>query len=405
MLPPCDYGRRGVEIAMLMTYVREAVRSLYTAKQRTLLALIGISIAIGAVIALVSIGVIWGEDMLRKASKSGPDILKIWVFSEKKFDEGVTVEDAFLLLDKSETLAEVLPIIHNQVDYSFNGQRGSVDIIGTIPSHKTMSKLHLKDGRFISSLDNEKSHVVVGSGVFNDDDFNNFIGRLVGGVIKLNNRKYTIIGTLEKTNFDWYANRSIIMPISTAMRYLGVKNISHIMARMRPDVDFRDATKEIKEYFKQSKPQADMKVYVRANEQKIEETKEQAAMQTTLLGVISAISLLVGGVGIMNVMLTSVMDRRREIGILRAIGARQRDIRRQFLTEAVILSLIGGILGAGLGILSCYIVCSINEWTFFIPELGIWLGVGVSSLVGIFFGFYPAHKAAKLDPITALRSE
>jgi putative ABC transport system permease protein len=195
------------------------------------------------------------------------------------------------------------------------------------------------------------------------------------------------------------------MPISTAMRYLGVKNISHIMARMRPDVDFRDATKEIEEYFKQSKPQQDMKVYVRANEQEIEEAKEQAAMQTKLLGVISAISLLVGGVGIMNVMLTSVMDRRREIGILRAIGARQRDIRRQFLTEAVILSLIGGVLGAGLGILSCYIVCSINKWTFFIPELGIWLGVGVSSLVGIFFGFYPAHKAAKLDPITALRSE
>ena len=107
----------------------------------------------------------------------------------------------------------------------------------------------------------------------------------------------------------------------------------------------------------------------------------------------------------MNVMLTSVMDRRREIGILRAIGARQRDIRRQFLTEAVILSLIGGVLGAGLGILSCYIVCSVNKWTFFIPEMGIWLGVGVSSLVGIFFGFYPAHKAAKLDPITALRSE
>ena len=390
---------------MLMTYVREAVRSLYTAKQRTLLALIGISIAIGAVIALVSIGVIWGEDMLRKASKSGPDILKIWVYSEKNFDESVTVEDVFSLLEQSQTLAEVLPVITSQLDYSFRGQRGSVSIIGTIFSHKTMSRLRLKEGRFISPLDKNKAHVVVGAAALDAKDFKGGSDTLLGSVIKLNNRPYTILGTLETTNFDWYANRSIIMPISTAMRYLGVKNISHIMARMRPDVDFRDATKEIEEYFKQSKPQQDMKVYVRANEQEIEEAKEQAAMQTKLLGVISAISLLVGGVGIMNVMLTSVMDRRREIGILRAIGARQRDIRRQFLTEAVILSLIGGVLGAGLGILSCYIVCSINKWTFFIPELGIWLGVGVSSLVGIFFGFYPAHKAAKLDPITALRSE
>jgi putative ABC transport system permease protein len=192
------------------------------------------------------------------------------------------------------------------------------------------------------------------------------------------------------------------MPISTVTHLFNEKNISKITARMQPNVDFRVATKEIERYFKQRK---NIEVMVEANEQRIEEIKEVTAMLTLLLGFISSISLLVGGVGIMNVMLTSVMDRRREIGILRAIGARQRDIRRQFLTEAVILCLIGGIMGAGIGILACYIVCSINEWTFFIPKLGLWLGLGVSSLVGIFFGFYPAHKAAKLDPITALRSE
>ena len=106
----------------------------------------------------------------------------------------------------------------------------------------------------------------------------------------------------------------------------------------------------------------------------------------------------------MNVMLTSVIERRREIGILRAIGARQRDIRRQFLIEAIMLSLVGGILGIGLGIGASYLVCLINEWQFLISYSAIWLGVGVSSVVGIFFGFYPAYKAAKLDPITALRS-
>ncbi|XCN75081.1 MAG: ABC transporter permease [Candidatus Electrothrix aestuarii] len=389
---------------MFLTYVREAVRSLYTAKQRTLLALIGISIAIGAVIALVSIGIIWGEEMLRKASEADPDVLKITVYSEKDY-EGITLEDAFSLLEQSRTLTEVLPVIHRYLKYNFRGEQGMVSAIGTIPLHKDMSRLRLQEGRFISPLDKEKPYVVVGAGALEKKAFKSSRDNIVGSVVKLSNRPYTIIGMLESTVHDWLANRAMIMPISTATRYLGVKHVHYVLARMRPNVDFRVATKEIKEYFKRSNPRSNMVVRVQANEQKIEEIREQASMQTLLLGVISIISLLVGGVGIMNVMLTSVIDRRREIGILRAIGARQRDIRRQFLTEAVILSLIGGVLGAGIGVLACYIVCSVNEWTFFVPKIGLWLGLGVSSLVGIFFGFYPAHKAAKLDPITALRSE
>ncbi len=389
---------------MLLTYVREAVRSLYTAKQRTLLALLGISIAIGAVIALVSIGIIWGEEMLRKASEADPDILKITVYSEKNY-EGITLEDASSLLEQSQTLTEVLPVITSYLEYHFRGEQGMVGVTGTIPLHKDMSRLRLKEGRFLSPLDKNRPYVVVGAAALEKKAFKRGSDKIVGSVVKLNNRPYTIIGTLEKTVHDFRANWSMIMPISTATRHLGVKHVHYVLARMRSGVDFRVATKEVQEYFKRSKPRSNMVVKVRANEQKIEEIKEQSSMQTMLLGVISAISLLVGGVGIMNVMLTSVMDRRREIGILRAIGARQRDIRRQFLTEAVILSLIGGVLGAGIGVLACYIVCSINEWTFFVPRMGLWLGLGVSSLVGIFFGFYPAHKAAKLDPITALRSE
>ncbi|MCI5141148.1 MAG: FtsX-like permease family protein [Candidatus Electrothrix sp. ATG1] len=403
MLPPCDYGRWGVEIVMLLTYVREAVRSLYTAKQRTLLALIGISIAIGAVIALVSIGIIWGEEMLRKASAAGPDILSIREAWDKRSDDGITIEDSLFLLDYAQTLAEVVPVLTDYgANYFFDGQRGNVWVVGASFSYKKINKLRLKAGRFLSSLDRDKEYIVIGSDVLSKPVFKNFDGELIGSTLKINNRSYTVVGTLENSVADWMANHSIIMPISTMSRHFGVQRVGRIIARMQPGVDFRIATKEIQRYFKQQK---DVEVVVRANEQKIEEIREQSSMQTLLLGVISIISLLVGGVGIMNVMLTSVMDRRREIGILRAIGARQRDIRRQFLTEAVILSLIGGVLGAGLGILACYIVCSINEWTFFIPKLGLWLGVGVSSLVGIFFGFYPAHKAAKLDPITALRSE
>ncbi len=385
-----------------MTYVREAVRSLYTAKQRTLLALIGISIAIGAVIALVSIGIIWGGEMMKKYSAVNPDVLHVWEHWEKKSKNGITVEDTFALLDNTRTLTGVVPVISDHVNFFFNSHRGTASLKGTTATYQTMNNLPLQSGRFISDLDRNKAYAVIGPEVLNEPGFNTFTGDLVGSSIKLNNMPYIILGILEDREFDWETKRSIIIPISTASRLLGVKKVSHILARMQAGVDYQVAIKDIQKYFK---PRKGMEIIVRANEQWIKKKREEAEMQTLLLGLISSISLLIGGVGIMNVMLTSVMDRRREIGILRAIGARQRDIRRQFLTEAVILSLIGGVLGAGLGILSCYIVCSINEWTFFIPKLGIWLGVGVSSLVGIFFGFYPAHKAAKLDPITALRSE
>jgi putative ABC transport system permease protein len=386
---------------MFLTYIREAVRSLYTAKQRTLLALLGISVAIGAVIALVSIGIIWGEESLRKFSDLGPDILQIEAPWSRSDDKGITVQDAFLMLDSSRTLVDVVPVIADVGRYFFGGENSYTWILGTTRKYKEMNRLRVKSGRFISMLDENKPYVVIGTKLLNKPEFKKSTGSLIDSTIRLNNKPYTIIGTFEESSGDWYANFSII-PISTAIRSFGKKNISKITARMKPGVDFRVADKEIQRYFKQRN---NIEVTVKANVQAIKAAQEQADMKTVLLGIISSISLLVGGVGIMNVMLTSVMDRRREIGILRAIGARQRDIRRQFLTEAVILSLIGGVLGAGLGILSCYIVCSVNKWTFFIPEMGIWLGVGVSSLVGIFFGFYPAHKAAKLDPITALRSE
>ncbi|MCI5160540.1 MAG: FtsX-like permease family protein [Candidatus Electrothrix sp. AX5] len=402
MLPPCDDERRSAEVTMLLTYVREAIRSLYTAKQRTLLALIGISIAIGAVIALVSIGVIWGEEMLKKYSALGPDILHVMKDWRDRSDKQISVKDAQFLLDYTPTLVKTVPVLNGRGSYFFKGHRGRVSLEGTVSSYKIINKLRLKSGRFISDFDENKAYVVLGSRVLDKPEFRTYKDNAVGATIKIDNRPYSILGILEKEKIPWGPSSSVLMPISTANRVFGEENGCELFAQMRADVDYQVATQEIEKYFKQQKK---IKIRVLANEQLIEQAREQAEMHTLLLGFISSISLLVGGVGIMNVMLTSVMDRRREIGILRAIGARQRDIRRQFLTEAVILSLIGGILGAGLGILSCYIVCSINKWTFFIPELGIWLGVGVSSLVGIFFGFYPAHKAAKLDPITALRSE
>ena len=389
---------------MLLTYIREAFHNLYAAKQRTLLALIGISVGIGAVIALISIGIIWGEEMMREYSQLNPNVLNIsksW--KDKNKHTYISLEDAMLLPKHTNTIAEVVPVIDEYGNFLFNNQSGSANLLGVMKSYKDFNKLHLKEGRFISDLDHNQNYVVIGSMVLEEElAFNTFKGKLIGSNIKINNRTYTIIGILEQTSFSWEAQYSIIMPLSTAQRYLNKNHISSIIARMKPQVDYSIAIEEVKQYFMKRK---NMIVRAWAEKKWLEYIEKQTEMQTLLLGLISSISLLVGGVGIMNVMLTSVIERKREIGILRAIGARKRDIRRQFLAEAIIISLIGGIIGSGLGILSSYIVCWFNEWQFFVSGVAIWLGVGISSLVGIFFGFYPAYKAAKLNPITALRSD
>ncbi|MCK5877231.1 MAG: ABC transporter permease [Candidatus Marithrix sp.] len=388
---------------MLLTYIREALRNLYAAKQRTFLALIGIGIGIGSVIALVSIGIIWGEEMMREYAELNTDVLNInksW--DDKNKNTYISVQDAMLLPKYTRTIAAVVPIIRTGANYRFNDQNDSIRLLGVTESYMDFNNLHMQEGRFISNLDHNQPYVVIGHRTLEEPAFETFKGKLVGSPIKINNRIYTIIGVLKKSNFDWRSNRSIIMPLSTLQRNLHKKQIDYVIARMKPKISYLIAIDEVKQYFAKRKQ---MIVDVWAEKEWIQYMEKEAEMRTLLLGAISSISLLVGGVGIMNVMLTSVMERRREIGILRAIGARQRDIRQQFLTEAIILSLIGGIFGIGLGIFASYLVCWFNEWQFLISNAAILLGVGVSSVVGIFFGFYPAYKAAKLNPITALRSD
>ena len=142
---------------------------------------------------------------------------------------------------------------------------------------------------------------------------------------------------------------------------------------------------------------------MRSAEQLIAEMAKQSRLFTLLLGAIGSISLLVGGIGVMNVMLVAVTERRKEIGIRRALGAMQKDIEAQFLVESVILCLAGGLIGIALGVGAAYVLAKVNGWMFFVSGVGLALGVGVSSAIGVFFGYVPARQASRLDPILALR--
>jgi putative ABC transport system permease protein len=398
---------------MLSTHIRTAINSLYTAKQRTLLALIGIGIGIGSVIAMVSIGVIYSEDTMRQYKELGTNIVRIKKSREENEENNrvkIPLKETLELPYSISNIMTVAPIMpgwwHN---YHFAGKQGDANLVGVTESFKDLYQLHLKEGRFISDLDKNQPYVVVGQNVLTDDIFSSFNSKLIGSQVKIERRIYTIIGVLEpapnsvfspyfsKYMIDW----SFIMPISTAQRYLENKDIHSVTVRLKQDADHSLVARQVKQYF--AKRVKGLQVETEIAKKLIAQKEKQAQMLTLLLGAIGSISMLVAGVGIMNVMLTSVIERRREIGILRAIGARQRDIQWQFLTEAVILSLVGGAFGIALGIGAAYLFAWFKGLQFIISSMAIILGVGVSLGVGSFFGFYPAYKAAKLDPIMALR--
>ena len=397
----------------LKASVKAAARSLYAAKQRTILALLGIIIGIGSVIAMVSIGTIVSAEALKQFKEMGTDILTIRKdFSReqeaaRKSDVPIQLNDALNIPAFCPTVLAVAPYISQDGEISYAGKKlegGSV--LGVTQSFAAINKLRVEKGRFISDLDEYGHFCVIGNSIYQkmkeSGDSN-----IIGEKIKLGGAIFTIAGMLEKgpgggMMRQFEPDESVYIHITTAMRLKGNAEISTITARISPDASAQAAQKQIKEYFKKTKTPA---VRVTTAEELIENMQKQMRLFTLLLGAIGSISLIVGGVGIMNIMLVSVSERRKEIGICRAFGARRKDIQSQFLLESIILSLIGGVMGIAIGVLLSFIVSYFSKWEFMISYTAIFLGVFVSSAVGVFFGFYPARQASRLDPIVALRSE
>ena len=395
---------------IIKSYITEAVKSLFGAKQRTILALIGIIIGIGSVIAMVSIGIIVEKESLRQFKKMGSDILTIrkgigngGISSDKKV---IRFEDVMNIPSRCRSLTEVAPYItgSQRITYAGKGEGGGL-CFGVTESFKSLNKIRIKEGRFISDLDRLSYFCVLGE---RKARWLNKIGlhKPAGNKIIVGERLFLIIGVLENVPFGGMGpsgiNDGVLIPIKTAERITEGALIDTIIARMSPQTDHIAAKEEVSSYFQSVKGPT---VAIFSAEELIEQMSKQMRLFTLLLGAVGSISLIVGGVGVMNVMLVSVTERRREIGIRRSLGAKRKDIQGQFLIEAILLSLIGGAIGIGLGILASYIISYFSGWQFFISSIAILLGVGVSTAVGIFFGFYPARQASRLDPITALRSE
>ncbi len=399
-----------------------AWKALLRNKMRTLLTMLGIIIGVGAVITMVSIGEGSKQSIRSQLSSMGSNMITIRPFSNATVGGGarlgsaglqtLKVEDAIAIQKQAAYITDVSPAV------STNGQaiNGSLNwptsLQGVSPSY-----LAIRDWKLVSGI------------AFTDDDVttsdkvcllgqtviaNIFAGgdNPVGKVIRFNKIPFKVIGVLEKKGENTFGQDQddiILAPYTTVQkRILAIAYVQTIYASAADEKSSDTATKEISAVLR-----ADHKLKfseqddftVRTQAELISTMSSTSQLLTVLLTAIAAISLLVGGIGIMNIMYVSVTERTREIGLRMAIGARGIDILLQFLTEAIMISITGGVIGVVLGITSSKLVTEFLSWPTLVSESSVVLSFVVCAVTGVFFGYYPAQKASRLDPIEALRYE
>lgn len=387
------------------TNLKEAFSSLITSKQRTLLALIGIVIGIGSVIGMVSIGAIVQDQALKQFKDMGIDIISVRRESRGGDLEGLNLKDITELQQTVPSIRQVAPYLMSSTTFHSDGEPAVISLMGVTETFFPINKLRLKAGRCISRLDKNRYFCVIGADLA-ERFTRGGMTPVLGNRIAVGKRNLTIVGILERITEGggirpYGINRGVLLPLSTARRNFERPALETFLARVREGVSSSMIKQSIQAAFMSKRR---INVTIQTAEEIIVAMQSQMRLFTLLLGAIGSISLIVGGIGVMNVMLISVTERRREIGIRRALGALQSDIQSQFLIESVTLCVIGGIIGILLGVVVSFLFSRANHWDFGISYISIILGFGVATAVGVFFGFYPARSAAKLDPITALRS-
>lgn len=395
----------------LKTHFFEATRQLAASKLRTFLAILGILVGTASVVAMVSIGKLAEEQILSQFKQLGINLLSVAIYpknynqSASSAHNSITLKQAegFGVASKNIVLAAPYVSSYGQVRYV--GHTIQASSVGVTPNMVKIAKLHLDQGRFLSFLDNDHYFCMVGQKVYNA--IKKYNPNPIGSQISVGTNIFTIVGVLKTwpTNFFFNTNfnQAILLPIATSLSMQKDAKISDIALRIKSADLIDQTTAHIKTYVNEKVKE--QRVMVRSPKSLIDSMQQSSKTMTILLALIGSISLIVGGIGIMNIMLVSVAERHREIGIRMAIGAKPKDIMWQFLIEAVVLSILGGVLGMLLGILVTFGVAVFKQWEFaffMIPPL---VGCSVTITVGVFFGWYPAWKASKLDPIQTLRSD
>ncbi len=406
----------------LLASLRIALVALTVNKMRSALTMLGIIIGVGAVIAMVAVGSGAKRRIAEQIASMGSNLLIVLSGSSTsgglRFGSGtvptLTVDDGKAILNEIPAVKYVAPVLGGGAQVVFGNQNWSTIVNGTTPEFLEIRDWFLSSGRSFTQQDVDGATKVC---LLGKTVVDNLFGGIdpIGQIIRIKMVPFTVIGMLAskgQSTMGQDQDDTIIVPLTTAqkklfgMQFPGMVRVIMVQATA-PEV-MKDAENQINDLLRQRhriQPKQDNDFSVR-NLTEIMSTQEQSAnVMTLFLGVIASISLIVGGIGIMNIMLVSVTERTREIGIRMAVGAKSWDILFQFLIEALILSILGGILGIGIGMIGTFIVSSFTQWPTLISPFAILLAFSFSGLVGVFFGFYPARKASLLNPIEALRYE
>ncbi|MCK7477637.1 MAG: ABC transporter permease [Candidatus Moduliflexus flocculans] len=406
----------------LPSTVKISLRSLRVNKMRSALTMLGIIIGVAAVITMLAVGRGASNKISEQISAVGSNLIIVIPGSTTSggirlgsgSSQNLTRADADAIKNECSAVSTTAPVLNGSAQIIYGNSNWASIVYGTDEGMLEVRDWTLAIGRnfYEQEIRSAAKVCILGQTVVdnlfgNDDPINQ--------IIRIKKVPFTVIGVLESKGQSMMGQDQddiIYVPVTTAQRNLFGRTfpgtVRSIMVKAKSTEELDRAETQIKELLRQRHrigPGQENDFTVRNLTQMMQMAEQASNVMALLLAAIASVSLLVGGIGIMNIMLVSVTERTREIGIRMAVGAKSWDIRTQFIIEALILSLIGGLIGVLLGILSAELLSFFAGWTILISTYSIVLSFGFSGLVGIFFGFYPAYKASLMNPIDALRHE
>ncbi|WP_201365422.1 ABC transporter permease [Dictyobacter formicarum] len=417
IMPPIKrtQRRRGRSSYALVQSISSAMEALRANKLRSLLTSLGIIIGVAAVIMMVATSEGNAATINGRLSTLNPNQLNIrggaaatgGVRQGAGTQQVLTQSDADDLASQVPGLAAVSPIVNVNGQVIYQNQNWSTSVQGVYPNYQQIGSWQLQEGNFFTSADEQSnaSVAVLGQTVVDNLFTAQGIDPL-GRQVRIGSSTFTVVGVLATKGANGATNADdvIYIPFSTAINRLGgSQRPLAITVLVSQGQNVTDVQANVQQFLQ---GRHDASEFTIQNQGQLLQTVQTAAQSLTILLIsVAAISLLVGGIGIMNIMLVSVTERTREIGIRIALGAYPSDVMAQFLIEALILSALGGIVGIALGVLGAFVASQLTAQPLVIDPLAILLSFAFAAVVGIVFGFYPAQRAARMDPINALRTE
>ena len=387
-------------------------------RMRSALTVLGIVIGVAAVIATLAIGQGARSAVQDQIRAMGSNVLVVipgtvsagGAHGAMGGNTSLTPDDAAAIKAECPAVSAVAPTARTFAQVVFGDQNWNTQVQGTAPDFAIARQWTVEDGVFITDSDvrGAAKVCVLGQSVvkqlFGDTD-------PIGSMIRIKDMPFKVVGTLRAKGSNGHDDQDdvIITPYTTVQRkFLRISHVQSVVISAASENQVDDAVSQITDLLRQRhriKPGSDDDFFIRTQLDIASAAEATSKVMTTLLASIAAVSLLVGGIGIMNIMLVSVTERTREIGVRRAVGARKTDILLQFLFESAFLSLGGGAIGVLLGVLAAKLVSMFARWPTVVQPGAVLLAFCFASLIGVFFGFYPARRAASLDPVDSLRYE